>query len=176
MIAQTDIESAVMVWVNSLSLGVSIVWLDQNFPRPAVPYVGLRVAELRNIHHDFIGNPDDTGDASVNGDREIVLHVETFGDTAFDLANTIRRSLEKYSVNFSLQCDGLSFKDSDNLIDLSELLDNKIEKRYRLNLVFHARETQTDDVGIIETVRAQSDYIDADLSTITTSINTITIS
>lgn len=176
MITQTDIEAAIMTWLNGLSLGGSIIWLDQNFPRPSIPYIGLRIQEIRNIHHDFIDKPDTDGVATTNGDREIVLNVETFGETSLDIINTIRNSLEKYSVNAALADNGLSFKEADNVIDLSELLDTKIEKRYRLNIVFHARNIDTDNIGLIETVEVLSEYIDLDLSTITTSLNTITIS
>lgn len=175
MLNQSQIEAAIVAWVNSLSFGVPVVWLDQNFPRPSLPYIGLRIADLQVLHQDFQGNVDGDGLSEVSGDREFRLIFEAYGPGSFDIINSAVNSLEKYTTNILLHGLSLVFKDSDRIVDVSELLDMETEKRYRVDIFFRYRHRDTDDVGLIETVVTEDTYLDADLSTITVDLNTITI-
>jgi hypothetical protein len=174
-VTQAQIESAVMVWVNSLSLGCPVIWLDQNFPRQSLPYVGLRIDNLEIIHQDFQSKVDDLGVSNIGGDREFRLIFEAYGPGAFDIISSAVNSLEKYSVNVLLNGESLVYKDSGQIVDVSELLDMETEKRYRSEIFFRFRHQDTDDVGLIETVQTEDSYLDSDLSTITIDLNTITI-
>lgn len=172
---QVQIESGIIAWINSLSLGCPVVWLDQNFPRQSLPYIGLRIQNVQVMHQDYQGKVNDSGISDIAGDREFVLVFEVYGAAGFDIINAAVNSLEKYSVNVALNSSGLVFKDGGQIVDVSALLDTEIEKRYRVELFFRYKHEDTDDIGLIETVERTDTYLDADLSTITVDLNTITI-
>lgn len=175
MLSQSQVETVIMTWINSLSLGCDAIWLDQNFARPNLPYIGLRLTPGSVVHQDYEARTDSNGDAEVLGDRKISLVVETYGSAGYDLIHKIDNSLEKLSVNIDLHANGLSFLQHGSIIDVSQLLDKEIEKRFRTEMLFLYRYIDTDSVGFIDTVEIDKTVLDVDLQTITIDTVTITI-
>lgn len=91
MIAWTAVENALHAWVVAAT-GLPadrVIWAQQAAPRPATPYVTLRVDNIRRIGQDWLrsyNNPTPTAGNEIilasQGQREAVVTLQCFGGTA----------------------------------------------------------------------------------------------
>lgn len=156
-------------WVDSVtSYGDSkIIWLDQNVPRPEKPYIGMRITPFVQVGQDYVGHPDNAGDANINGNREFTLMIQHYGVGSVQVLENLRSSLQKPTIQESLREDGIVFVDRLDISDISELFDNEYEERATMDLLFRIAQSITDNVGVIESTNIEGTYYAPDLSTIT---------
>lgn len=152
MTLQTDIME-----VMQPIIGGVVIWLDQNKPRPALPYSGIKIISRKRIMRDHYSNPDDNGIQTVQGDREFTLSVQTYGyDAPTDPLENAANKLQLETVRDKFQAKGLVAFDIGAIQDISALLDKtQIEKRANLDIFFRTKINQTDNVGLIETVNVE---------------------
>lgn len=141
-------------------VGGTVIWMDQSAPRPALPYIGMKLMSRRRVKKDHYDNPDDNGLQRVQGDREFTLAIQRYQAYGPDSVTGILQSLSDklllQSVNDKFFAKGLVAFNVGPVQDISALLDKtQIEKRASLDIFIRYGVTQMDNVGIIDTVNAE---------------------
>ena len=138
-------------------IGGTVIWMDQNAPRPALPYTAMKRSARRRVHKDRYSDVDDTGIQTVAGDREFTLSIQRYQAYGPD---SVMEELEDVVDKLQLQTNidaflakGLAAFNTSPVMDISMLLDKtQIEKRSNVDVFFRYRSKLTDNVGLIESV------------------------
>lgn len=155
----------------------TVIWADGNSPRPALPYVAMKVMGIRRINGDHYSESIGVdGLQTVKGDREFTLNIQRFGTDSVEaldlLANKLRltTNIEKFNTA------KLPIVDAEDVVDVAALLDKaQIEPRASLDVFMRLKSSLTDQVGYIDTVEIETVYIrpdgtDMPMETITVSV------
>lgn len=143
-------------------IGGTVIWLDQSAPRPALPYTGMKIMSVRTINGDWRSAPNGAGVQTIKGDREFTLNIQryqTYGPASVTgILQTIVDKLRLETIIDKFQAKKLVAFDAGAVADISALLDKtQIEKRATLDIFMRYKATQTDTVGVIETVDVEGD-------------------
>jgi len=135
-------------------IGETTIWLDQNKPRPALPYVGIKVSPFRAVNGDHYGAPNSSGVMSIAGDREFTLNIQRYGDDSITKLIALTNAMRKWSVIASFNTAKIAIVDTAMpATDISYSLDGlKFEIRAAVDFRFRTKSYIADDVGLIETV------------------------
>lgn len=138
----------------------TVIWADQNAPRPALPYWTLRLSSRRSIGWDDYGQGVDTlGTETIGGVREETLEVQCLGADAFDKVCAVRDALAKRTVQAAWYATGLAIFDRGNVLNVPYKMDNEqLEPRGVMDLILRYAVITTDVVGAIETVNTTGEY------------------
>lgn len=155
----------------------TVIWADGNSPRPALPYVAMKIMGIRRINGDWKSESIGVdGLQTVKGDREFTLNIQRFGNDSVEaldlLANKLRltTNIEKFNTA------KLPIVDAEDVVDVAALLDKaQIEPRASLDVFMRMKSVLTDQVGYIDTVEIETVYIrpdgtDMPMETITASV------
>ncbi len=157
---QASIESGIYNWVNAV-IGVSatVLWSDQDFPRAGKPFVTLRLGTQNMLgSFDEVSNPDGAGLATISGERTMMVTIESYGTTAFDLINSVLNSLSKESVRQSLYNDGgIAVHRTENILKLTEVVDTNFEQRFSMDVIIGYKHVDTEQVSWIETIEIEGE-------------------
>lgn len=137
--------------------GGTVIWMDQNAPRPALPYCAMKINSVRYVNRDWTGDPDAGGNQPVTGDREFTLNIQRFQkygpESVTGVLQNIADKLRLGTVIDKFQAKKLVAFDAGAVTDISALLDKTIiEKRAALDIFMRYKSRQIDAVQIIETV------------------------
>lgn len=169
MITQDTIRDTLHDWIDANTTGLNaIVRLEQNNPRPALPYVGYRISGLDKIGHDYVERPEDLQEARVSGNREFTVEIQHFGSGAIDRLEGLRSSLEMPAQRVLFDAQGIAFVDDLGITDISQLLDTRYEERALLELRFRVGTDYTTITGQIDTVKIDKTFKDAEGTTVYT--------
>lgn len=163
MIDFNAIKTSFYQWATSvLPVGTPVIYLFENAPRPKDPYVTLHIQSFSQIGWDYVTPPlSSLGSNEILGDRELTLSIQAYGSDAMALLEILRISLQKDFVLDSLRSSGVAFVDWGNVADITALVDSRFEKRAALDLFFRVGQSDTDNVGAIESVELQEIYKDS---------------
>lgn len=176
MITFSTLKESLYDWLDALTLGRSIIWLDQNAPRPSKPYIGLRLSPFVSIGQDYFTPPRDSDEnILIQGNREFTLEIQHYGIDALQTLETINFSLQKFSVRESLSSGGIVFVDRLQINDISILLNAQYEERAAMDLLFRVMNSDTEELGIIEKAKIEMTYKDYDSSTMKTGLIEVNI-
>lgn len=134
-------------------IGGTVIWADQNSPRPALPYCTLKLNTISRVGTPYYADPNSGGLQSVQVTRESILQVQRYGN---DSVNALNEFADKLALNsnqdkFSLQ--DISAFDVSDVTDVALLLNAlATEPRASVDVSIRWVSDQTDDVGLIETV------------------------
>lgn len=136
--------------------GVQVIWAEQNAPRPANPYISLKLLNSNAIGYDYITEPDDDGMAVIYGNREFTLEINYFGNDGLGAMEQIRTAFFNPVIREELNQIGLVFVERLTFLDTTQLLDTRYERRYTMELRFRysnqgVGEPDKIDIGLIET-------------------------
>lgn len=151
--ALSRMRSAASKW--AASTGIRVVWADQDGPRPASPFLTLRLSGLESVHEDALQPPDTAGHAHIAGSREAVLTVQVYGSNA--IAQASRLALSAHLPQPDLDSLGVCIVSVEQLGDVSALMDDAIEPRAVLDVVLRASSDIEDVTGLIESVTVTSE-------------------
>jgi len=161
----TTIENALFDWADAQTT-LDVVWVDENAPRPDDPYFSLRMMNSARIGQDFVDVPDGTTElATITGNRDIIIEVQSYGAGAWSAIEGMRTSLSKPSVQAALRANGLVYVDSTPITNLTLPIESRMEERRVFEATFRTAEQVTDDLGVIETVNVGATVKDTDGST-----------
>jgi hypothetical protein len=136
-------------------MGGTVIWADQNGPRPALPYATLRLSVIPRIGTPHYSNPDNNGLQTVLAVRESIVQVQRFGTDSVAAVETFadKLALTTNLDKFSLQ--KIALFDVSSVTDVAQLL-NGLATEPRASVDFSIRwvSDQTDNVGLIETVNS----------------------
>jgi hypothetical protein len=148
----SNIEDALVAWVEAIHPDASIVWAKQNAPRPALPFIAL----------DVIAGPQTIGPAEERYKQQDTftygirkrgtLNVQVYADNALVRAAAIESALELPSRQAVLQAAGIAVWGSEGVRDLTELLDTAFDPRAGLDLFISWPEPADDAPGEIHSV------------------------
>jgi hypothetical protein len=147
-----------------------VIWLNENAPMPALPYLTLHRLPLIPIGHDFYSPVNEEGKAKLGGIRGLTLQVNSYGSNAAGMLELISSSFWIDEYRSILSAEGISFLNRFAINDLSGLLDTRYEERAQADYSFLiGRESAGDaqiDVGIIKNVEGEGTIKTYDKSTI----------
>lgn len=162
MLTYKQIQNAVYQWmienVGIPEAAAKVRSADVNFTQARTPFVIYEISTLRRVGQDYISAPDNSGDVNITGDREFTLMITCVGDECFDIANRLRDSLQKITVQERLNELGLVYFDDEPIQDISEDINTGRQKRASLDVFFRIDKAALDRVGYVETV-----YLEAEL-------------
>lgn len=130
------------------------IWLDQSTPRPALPYVGMRINNRIRVKSDHYSDSDDDGVITISGDREFTLNVQRYGPDSVNVLDSLADNLRKITVIESFAAKQIAVIETANqALDISFSQDGiKYEPRASLDLRLRIRSAIADTVGYIDTV------------------------
>lgn len=155
------VKTNLYAWALANSPGCSVIFLNENAPRPAQPYVTLLLSPLNQIGEDYTPKADASGLVDMVGDREFTLQIQTYGGDCITRLENLRSSLQKQTVLDSLRANGIVFVNHFGINDTTELLDSRFEKRAAMDVLFRIGQDYQDNLGLIETVEVEEIYQDA---------------
>jgi hypothetical protein len=162
MVAIKRIETGIYEWAALvLPIGVPVIWVHQNSPRPIVPYVALHLSTITSIGRDFID-----GEGNLTGNRDFVLLCQGIGNYSMDYLEILKTSLELPLINLFLQQRNIVYVDRLALNCISEVVDNRFEERNSLDLKFRFAQISKDESGTIDGTNIQGTVKNIDLSTV----------
>lgn len=140
--------------VKALVGAETLVFADQNAPRPALPYWTIRVQVQRAVGDDYYSQGvTNDGDQQIDGVREATVQVQRIGvDSDFKVAE-LRDNLSKTTVLEQWQVKDLALYDTGDAQNVPFLLDkSQLEPRASVDLFIRFGSRVIDRVGVIETV------------------------
>jgi len=146
--------------IQSLINGENIIFLDQNAPRPALPYWTIRISSQRKLGEDYYGNGvDNDGDQIVSGVREATVQIQRYGKNSDESCVDLRNVLSKITVLESWQKEKIAlFKINDVLNVPYELDNSQLEPRASLDLFVRFGTDINDNVGEIAFVETNEEF------------------
>jgi hypothetical protein len=156
-----SLKSSLYTLLKAVIGSETVVFADQNSPRPALPYWTIKVSVQRGIGIDSMSQGVDiSGNMTIKGVREATVHLQRIGTGAIDSCTDLRDNLAKVTVHEQWQAANISIYDIGDVQDIPFPLDNsQLEARAVLDIFVRCGTSLLDNVGIIETVEADGDYI-----------------
>jgi len=156
MSLETDIYSL----IQPLCSG-TLIWMDQSKTLPALPFTAMKISSRRMVNQDHYSDVDVNGVQTVKGDREFTLSMQRYqaydASSVTELLQQISDKLHLYTVIDKFMAKKIAVYDVGPVQDISALLDKStIEKRASLDIFMRVKLTQTDTVGVIESVSVES--------------------
>jgi hypothetical protein len=127
---------------------------DGNAPRPALPYVSMKVMSMRRVKNDWYSEDIGLdGLQTVKGDREFTLSFQRFGNDSVEALDTLANKLRLTTVIDKFNNAKLPIVMAEDVVDVAALLDkSQIEPRASLDVFMRLKSVLTDNVGYIDTV------------------------
>jgi hypothetical protein len=134
---------------------------SQNWPRPSLPYVGIKITtpsaktgddDKRNVP-DGAGNPTTTWNSG--GVRKMTVTFDCYGRThedAYNYGATIQSALDLEDVQEFLRRSGIAVWIIGTLADLSQLLNTGFEGRAHLDCTFGIAANISSNIGEMDSV------------------------
>lgn len=136
------------------------IWMDQSTPRPALPYVGMRINNRIRVKSDHYSDADDEGVITIAGDREFTLNVQRYGPDSVNVLDSLADNLRKVTVIEAFAAKKIAvIETASQSLDISFSQDGvKYEPRASLDLRFRVRSSIADTVGYFDTVVTTSSF------------------
>ena len=133
-----------------------LVFADQNAPRPAKPYVTMKVRRIEHpttaVVHDLAAN----GEATMVEQLTLMLELNFYGAGALIKADDTA-TLFRYQTRIQAAHElGLAYSRVAAPLDLTMPLGNQMEERALLEVNGFAIKTGIDLLGLIETVEVEA--------------------
>jgi len=136
-----------------------VIWQDENAPRPALPYVAMKVMSQRFVKQDHYANPDANGVQKVQGDRELTLNIQYLGPDSVQNLEAVVDKLRLNSVLDRFMAAKYVAFNTAQVTDIAALLDKaQIEPRASMDVFIRTKKYQDDQVGFINTANIDPTY------------------
>jgi hypothetical protein len=155
-----SMETDLMELIQPL-VGGMVIWMEQNSPRPPLPFCAMKIKSVRSVNRDHYSAPDANGSQTVSGDREFTLSIQRYqaygAESVMTPLQTLSDKLKLASVQDKFAAKNLAAYDAQSVTDISALLDKtQIEKRANLDIMCRYKSRMTDNVGVISTASIES--------------------
>lgn len=134
----------------------TLIFADQNAPRPPLPYWTMRITVQRAVGKDtYSQGVTALGDQTIWGTREATVTVQRIGVDSDTKCADLRDEFSKASIMESWQLAKIALYDIGDVKNISYRLDNsQLEPRASLDLFVRFGTELIDRVGIIEQIDA----------------------
>lgn len=155
------VKTTLYTLVKALVGAETLVFADQNAPRPPLPYWTLRLSAQRKIGDDAYSQGVDTnGDQLVSGVREITVQVQRFGPDSDVKCADLRDNLSRTTILEEWQRQKIALYNLGDVLNVPYKLDNsQLEPRSSVDLFVRFGTELLDRVGVIETVETSARYV-----------------
>lgn len=155
------IKDTLYTLVKALVGAETLIFADQNAPRPPLPYWTLRLSAHRKIGEDAYGQGVDVnGDQLVSGVREITVQVQRVGENSDTLCADLRDNLSRTTILEEWQRQKIALYDLGDVLNVPYKLDNsQLEPRASVDLFVRFGTELLDRVGVIETVNVSAGVV-----------------
>lgn len=155
------VKATLYTLVKALIGAETLVFADQNAPRPPLPYWTLRLAAQRAVGEDaYSQGVDANGDQLVSGVREITVQVQRFGPDSDVACADLRDNLSRTTVSEAWQVEKIALYDVGDVLNVPYKLDNsQLEPRASVDLFVRFGTELLDRVGWIDTVEMDAGYV-----------------
>lgn len=138
----------------------TVIFADQNSPRPAIPYWTLRVSMGRALGVDYFSQGVTAqGDQTIAGVREATLQVQRIGANSDTACADLRDNLSKTTVMEAWRLQKIALYDTGDVQNIPFKLDNsQLEPRASVDLFVRFGTELLDRVGAVETVTIDAAY------------------
>ena len=176
MIDMIPINTAFKTLLESHTEAAFAMLLNNDRPRPSLPYVTFDTRSLVSIGHDALLEPNDQGAAEILGDREFTVAIQFYGCNAVENLEHFYSVQRFQSVTAAFDTVGIVFVDLiAGVQDLTLLVDTKYEYRAAGDFLFRIGKAIVDTgVGVIERVKADATYKKGDDTVLQMEIDTDT--
>ena len=160
------VKATLYTLVKALIGAETLVFADQNAPRPPLPYWTIRLAAQRAVGEDaYSQGVDVNGDQLVSGVREITVQVQRFGLDSDIACADLRDNLSRTTVSEAWQLQKIALYDVGDVLNVPYKLDNsQLEPRASVDLFVRFGSKILDRVGAIEVVGITAGYETVDLT------------
>lgn len=143
--------------------GMPILYYEQNFPRPTIPYITFYLNTTNQLNNDWTSNhADSAGIVNMKGDRQFIVQLQAYGGDPLTLLENIRTLLQRNTVLSLLAVSGIAYWSTLSILDITDLVDSKFERRAQMDLSFGIAQTYTDNPGYFNKIELQEIYVDAE--------------
>lgn len=164
MIVYATLQNNLYTIIKSFFSTSSVIWQNQNSPRPAKPYISLFLSGIQRVGEDSISSSDSTGKIRMIGNREFTLKVNCFGDGSIGILSNMVDAFTRNTVLQMIRTYDLVYIDSDPVEDMAELVDSRYEPRAVVDLHFRIASLDIDtvsfinEVSMVETIRNENSH------------------
>lgn len=132
----------------------TLVFSDQNAPRPSLPYWTMRVQSFRRLgSENYSQGVTNDGDQTITGTREATIAIQRYGDNSDIACQGLVDTLQKTTVQEAWQQQDISCYETGDVLNISTTLDKSvIEPRAAVDLFVRFGASIIDNVGAIDTV------------------------
>lgn len=131
-------------------------------PQPNPPYITLGTSRLIRTSREVLGPLDNAGIRNVSQDFKWVVRINCYGPEALGILHSLAFEFNKESVIDNLQAAGFSFTAVTDVIRAPHLKDTAWEERAMFDLCLAFSDSDTDDIGFIESVGISGEYLRAE--------------
>ncbi len=155
------VKATLYTLVKALIGAETLVFADQNAPRPPLPYWTLRLAAQRAVGEDaYSQGVDANGDQLISGVREITVQVQRFGPDSDVACADLRDNLSRTTVSETWHVQKIALYDVGDVLNVPYKLDNsQLEPRASVDLFVRFGTELLDRVGWIDTVEMDAGYV-----------------
>lgn len=156
------VRATLQTLIKSLVGAETLIFADQNAPRPALPYWTMRVSTRRSVGEDWYSQGvDNSGDQTVYGSREVTVQVQRIGPGSDEKCQDLIDNLSKTTVQEQWQIAGMSLYDNSDAGHIPFKLDNEqLEQRSSVDLFVRFGVKLLDRVGAIQYVNIAGEFED----------------
>ena len=161
---KVDILPPVIKWINTEFVGIPVIADRPNVPRPGLPYFALLMTTpiLKVGSRDNIEHVSDTK-WNIGGQRRFTLSVRAYVSPeakqffdAQDMLTQLQDSLEDDVRREELTKAGLAVWFSNDILDITELLETGFEPRAQLDIEMGIASNRDAELGAIEKVKIEA--------------------
>lgn len=130
----------------------TIIFADQNSPRPIEPYAVIRLSNVVKIGQDEFRDLQDDGIVTIGGQRRMTVSVSYFGTNPLQEISKAYNSLDKQSIQYLFQNAEVAIVEKMEIQNLTSMLETRFEPRAFFDFWISFADNIEDDLGIIEQV------------------------
>ena len=147
----TDLETKIRDVLEAIVAG-TMVRMNQNKPRPPLPYTAWMINGSRTEGMDEYGAASDEGTQTVRGNREFTITIQHYSENGpVEFLQNVRDRLALVSVMDAFLVRGISVYSATKVDDISMKFETQIEPRATMDVFARYRSELVDNVGVIET-------------------------
>lgn len=176
MIDLEKVQTNLVNWaVAQLPANYPVILYYENAPRPSKNYVTIDISTFIQIGQDYTPRPQDNpGEVEQIGDREFTVNIQAYGGDPIGILEILRTSLQKQTVLDTLRVNGIVFAQQFQILDITELVNTRFEKRATMDILFRMGQTYGDELGSIATVEILEEFLQGDAVVISENV-TVTV-
>ncbi len=173
MTTKTQIEDALVAWLELMTPSMKPFVADQNAPQTPDGdlFCSIRLQNMEKIGLDETRGPDGTGISQHRGNREFMVYLSAHREGAFDALCALRDSLDLNSVHDLFVAAGFIPVDSEPVLNTTEVEQQSMVEAGSLDIRFRLGVDIADSVGLIERVEIEATAEVIEDVSITTEIN-----